>query len=64
MKKPCYLYTLEGVKEATASVPFLDYAKRKVVAVSALDYSFCTHVSAGLAKHRFEEETKPTFYAC
>lgn len=63
-KNACILCTLEGDKEAKAGRPILDWAKRKVVKISALDKSFSIYVPFSIYAHKFHIETKPTFYAC
>ena len=63
-EKDCYLYTLDGVLEATAGEPFLDYGNRKVVKISAKDSKLSIDVPAGVSNDKFHNEEKPTFYAC
>lgn len=63
-QRDCFLYTLDGVKEAKASKTFINRHGRDVSRITANDKSVIIHVSAGTYDRKFWNEEKPTFYAC
>lgn len=59
IKKPCYLETYDGTKEAYA----YDAGDGKAC-VQANDGSYAIPVTIGTFERKFESSDKPTFYAC
>lgn len=58
-RKACKLYTLNGVFDASA----VDCGNNKTH-VQAINSNWNIIVLTTLANHKFEQEAKPTFYAC
>lgn len=60
--RPCKLYTLDGIKLATASAPFEAGPGRRFVTVRSLDGRESIQIPASFAWDRFKQTKVPTFY--